>query len=473
MKKHAQIDSATEDSGKGKVRRKKVEHLEGGNGLQNESITKSPLDWIKYSEGFLNVSNLRYDEIIDKFGTPVLIFSKNRLIDNIETIKRGLEKHYKDSKIFFAYKSCYLYDILKILKESSVGAEITSLLEYNLAKIVNVPTHDMVFNGPGKTLEELEIVVDEDICINVESLWELKMLNKLCEEKGKTIEVGIRVYPQLGALESRALVKSGSKFGFDIATGEALNAYKFANSLKNINPVGIHTHVAQGELSPELHTKATSSLVSFLKLLEDKFGLQLKYFDIGGGFESRYLMERNGFYIEYFFKEISQVLSSLSYQPTLFIEPGRYIVGDAAVALTQIVSRKKNGETNWLLTDICANTLIPLKSAFFEVIPTRYDSKEFKESFNLGDRLCYTAGVLQKNCSLPSETTTGDYLCVLNCGAYTTSMWEHFMTVLPLVLLLDNSHLHVIKRREEEDKVAKLIMAQSSLDTLKSIEEEV
>jgi diaminopimelate decarboxylase len=180
-------------------------------------------------------------------------------------------------------------------------------------------------------------------------------------------------------------------------------------------------------------------LVKLIKKIKKETGLEICVINMGGGFESRYLLERDGSTIGALLESALDEISGFNYEPWLIIEPGRYIVADAAMMLTKVLCKKKSRDIRWLLVDAGTNVLIPLNSAYFETYNTVKNRRK-KETYNIGDHLCYVAGTIELKRVL-NNVEEGELLAIANCGAYTTSLASRYITDFPTIILLDHGKM--------------------------------
>lgn len=407
--------------------------------------------WFRFEDGKFYIEDLDYRTLVEEYGTPLVCFSRNRLQENAKHIKESFRNHYEKTKIFYAYKANYFGPILSDLKKYC-GAEVISDLELQLARRIGVPNGDIIFNGVGKTNEELESCVENDILVNVDSLSEIDKLDSLAAEYGKKFSIGLRVHPELGKYEEDAFIKSGSKLGLDIKS-EAEEAVNSILKKKHLQLKGLHAHSYSRQTQPQMYLYALDSMIDFSKRLEDVFGTQLDFLDIGGGFDTRAVLERTG-NIDYFAKEISERLKQLGKDISLYVEPGRYVVNDAGVVITKIITEKSNAGRKWLITDIATNFLIPVKNANFEVIPADLTGRD-EEELNFGGGICSSADVVEEKAVLPL-VKEGEHAVILNCGAYTSVMSEQFVYPRPRVVYIDKSDVRTLWGEESIEDVIKI-----------------
>jgi diaminopimelate decarboxylase len=397
------------------------------------------------------VENICWHELVEEYGTPLVCFSRNRLRENARNIVEAFKRYHNRTKVYYAYKANYFKSVLSDLKPLA-GAEVISGLEMQLAREAGVSNENIVFNGVGKTEEELAACVENDVLVNVDSLSEIDKLDQLASKHGKTVSIGLRIHPELGVYEKDAFIRRGTKLGLDVKN-EAMKAAKRIMERRNLLLKGLHSHTYSRQSSPGMHLCALESMIRFARKLKRKYGMNLSFLDIGGGLETRAVLERTTS-IDLFAREICGKIESYDPSIQLYLEPGRYIVNDAAATITKVVTRKSNSKRKWLITDIATNFLIPVKNANFEVIPAKSISRH-PEKQSFGGGICSSADVIDENVMLPLIKEE-EYVIVLNCGAYTSVMSEQFVYPRPQVVYVDGSNVKTLWQRERPENVVEL-----------------
>src|SRR5574337_45911 len=172
--------------------------------------------------GEIRIERLSCREIVKPLGTPLLVYSAARLRDNIAEAAAAVDASPVPIRIHFALKACYLAGVASLLQQAGLHVEVMSEYEYLLARRIGFAADQVVVNGPAKRPEFLErAVIDGVSLINVESLPEIAFLQNLGQRLGRTIEVGIRINPLLSRRLRGPFAPPGSKFGFDVPSGEA------------------------------------------------------------------------------------------------------------------------------------------------------------------------------------------------------------------------------------------------------------
>jgi diaminopimelate decarboxylase len=199
-------------------------------------------------------------------------------------------------------------------------------------------------------------------------------------------------------------------------------------------------------------------VVKFVRQVERKLGIRIPVLDFGGGFGSRSIMEANGGPLRSFIAKMTEPLAGLSGDREIVIEPGRYLVNDAAVCLTTVLSCKRNGRRRWVLVDAGRNILPPRKNAEYAVIPC--EVRPGRTLYHVGDFLCMPSEPIPLSfVSGPIEL--GDRLAVFNAGAYTFSMAQSFGEPIPNAILVEKAEWTWLYRKRSIEEQCRDLSGQT------------
>lgn len=390
-------------------------------------------------------------EIVKPLGTPLLVYSSARLLDNIAEVAAAANASSYPIRIHFALKACYLVGVISLLQKAGLNVEVISEYEYLLARRIGFSPAQVVVNAPAKRPEFLERAVTDGVSlINVESLSEIAFLQGLGQRLGRTIEVGIRINPLLSRRLRGPFTPPGSKFGFDVPSGEAADAVRRIVSLSSLSLRAVHCHGYTRQYRPDAHRAHVAAVVKFLRRVEADLGIRIPVLDFGGGFGSRYLMEAQGQTFQQFIREMLDPLVGLSGDRQVIIEPGRYLVNDAAACLTSILACKRTAHRRWALVDAGRNILPPRENAEYVVVPCQVSRG--RTLYHVGDFLCMPSEPVPLSL-VSGAITPGDLLAVFNAGAYTFSMAQNFGEPIPNAILVDKGEwTWLFKKRSVEEQ---------------------
>ena len=374
------------------------------------------MSFIHPAQGVLFAEGVSLEAIAKEFGTPTYIYSKNTLIQNFESFKKGLLK--TDHLICFAVKANSNIAILNLFASLGAGFDIVSGGELERVIYAGGDPQKIVFSGVGKTESEIVVALKANIlCFNVESRSELIRIQEVAEKINIRASISIRVNPDVDA-KTHPYISTGlkdNKFGVDF--NQALSLYLDAKSMSYIDIKGIDCHIGSQitELKPFLDAlDRVLSLVDQLK----KNNILLSHIDIGGGIGICYQDESPPDF-EIYIKEILNKIKDLNVK--IIFEPGRALVGNAGVLLSKVEYLKQNDIKHFAIIDAAMNDLMrpTLYDAYHEIKLVReHDAKP--QSFDVVGPVCESGDFIAKNRSLALKEN--DLICIMSAGAYGMSM---------------------------------------------------
>ncbi|HDI12651.1 MAG TPA: diaminopimelate decarboxylase, partial [Hadesarchaea archaeon] len=195
--------------------------------------------------GHLVVGKLDAVDLAKTFGTPLYVMDEQRIREKYRNFHRAFSSLWRNLLVCYALKANSNLAIVKILQNEGSGADVSSENELRIALGAGISGKRIVFNGNYKTRRELELAIANDVLINVDNFQELEAVDRIASHMDKRARVGFRVNPDVRA-PTHPYIATGlreSKFGFDVASGQALKAYERAAKMKDVEVVGIHAHI--------------------------------------------------------------------------------------------------------------------------------------------------------------------------------------------------------------------------------------
>ncbi len=404
----------------------------------------------RYRGGRLWIEGVPWERVVGPLGTPVLIYSRERLLKNIASLEQCVRALPIPVRIHAALKACTLPGILTILREAGLQIEVMSEFEYRLSRRVGFTADQVVVNAPAKEKGFLaEAVAEKVVLLNVESEDELRAIDTWGRTLGTPVRIGIRVNPPLGPGPSPTSGGRGSKFGFDIDSGDARRAVTLAARLPGVELKAIHCHAWTRQYSPRRYLASVRTVLRFLAEIEREIDRRIPWIDLGGGFGSRNMLEASGHHIAGFLLPLAEQIQRLGGHRELLLEPGRYLINDAAVCMGQVLTRKRNAGRQWLLTDAGSHILPLRENIEYYVAPAHLNRGHAR--YCVGDALCIPTGALPGSFPL-GKTRVGDKLVIFNCGAYTFSLARHFGGLAPAVALVEGDRWRLLFRRRSPEE---------------------
>lgn len=420
-----------------------------------------PHEFFPYRGGKLFCEEVDLSDLIQKFGSPLYVYSKNAFRSPVERLKKGLEG--LPYQIFFAMKSNSNPEILKILLEAGIGVDLVSGGEMRIAKKAGFPGSRMVFSGVGKMADEIEAAVKNEIhSFHVESIPELDLIQEVLEglfPQGRTTQVALRFNPDVNP-KTHPYISTGlreNKFGLE--KSEILWIAKNLKRWPRIQFAGLSIHIGSQLLTLSPLKEAFGKLKSCVALFEEQSGLTLNYIDLGGGLGIRYKNE-NPPTIEAYCKMVQKEWSAWVKKrggTKIFLEPGRLISGNAGVLLTQVQFRKERKHRTFLVVDAAMNDLLrpSLYGSYHEIVPLDGSTRKGRTtSTDVVGPACETADRFASGRKLPVSWKRGDGLALLSCGAYGFSMSSNYNSrPRPAEVLVQNKEFFLIRAREKIDSL--------------------
>ncbi|MBO4342628.1 MAG: diaminopimelate decarboxylase [Clostridia bacterium] len=421
-------------------------------------------DCISVNErGHLTIGSYDTVELAKQFGTPLYAFDENEIRRNIREFKKSIDDEYNgNGLVVYASKAFCCKEMLRLCNSEGAGVDVVSGGELYTAISVDFPAENIVFHGNNKTYEELEMAVDYNVGrIVVDNLTELRTLDKIAEEKGKTVGIMLRIKPGIDA-HTHSFIKTGqidSKFGFSLETGEALEGIKEALSMENIKLRGLHCHIGSQIFDLDPFELAATVMLDLFKQVKDETGVELEDLNLGGGFGIKYLKsDRPRAYSDYM-RKVSTAVNSYAADlglktPFILIEPGRSIVGAAGLTLYTVGCVKDIPDVRTYISvdgGMGDNPRYALYQSAYEVICANKASEKRDWTVTVAGKCCESGDLIQEWTRV-QPVEPGDILAVLSTGAYNYSMASNYNRIpkLPVIFVKNGKAREVVKRETYE-----------------------
>ena len=387
-------------------------------------------------------------DIAREVGTPFYLYSKATLTRHFQAFDSafaGIEH-----LTCFAVKACSNIGILNLFAGLGGGADIVSGGELYRALKAGVDSQRIIYSGVGKTEQELRYALESDILLfNVESGQELERLQQVAASIGVQAPVSFRVNPDVDP-KTHAYISTGlAKNKFGIPINAALDLYVRAMAMKNIAVKGVSCHIGSQLTLISPFIESLRKVKGLVERLAAK-GIAIEFIDLGGGVGITYDKEQPPHPQEYA-AAIKEELQGV--QATLILEPGRVIVGNAAILVTEVQYTKSNRGVDqvkkFVVVDAAMNDLArpSLYGAYHAIVPVHEKGAE-REVVDIVGPICETGDFLAKDRELP-QVEQGDLLAVMSAGAYGFSMSSNYNS-RPRVaeVLVDGGSYALIRQRE-------------------------
>ena len=467
--------------------------------MSSSGIALSPAwaiaDYLEVRHGHLSINGADALELVEKYDSPLFVFSEARIRTNIERLRHAAEVVDRPIKFCYASKANSNMAILKAVLEAGIDVEVNSGGELFKALRVGFRPDQIIFNGTSKSDDELEEAVRAGIySINVDSIYEIGLVEEAVErlraggEQVAAARIALRLVPEIGTRSHLGLQTALLTSKFGISSSEVLDAFR--RGLQNpqlVHVCGIHIHVGSQTPDVEPYAEAFRSMWEHLVKVHRETGHTLEHINLGGGIPVNYLRDRSqadqlpeherdmlGAELE-----PSAVLSAalhaaresardaeaehLLENVTILLEPGRSVIADAGLVLTTVLNIKHRPETGdiWLLTDAGYNLMLSMNNYkwYYHLVSASRAGELHESDYKVAGPLCDSgdvyfdierSGRLPDYRRLPANVQPGEVLALLNSGAYSLAqMFPYNGRPLPAaVMTREDGSAHLARRRD-------------------------
>ena len=402
------------------------------------------MDYFHYKNSSLYAENCALTPLAKQYNTPMYVYSRATIERHWHAFNNAAAQ--LPHLICYAVKANSNIAILNLMARLGSGFDIVSQGE--LARVIAAggDTSKVVFSGVGKKSAEITFALEHNIyCFNVESAAELIRINAVAEQIGKIAPISLRVNPDVDA-GTHPYISTGlkeNKFGISIDDAEQL--YLHAAQLKHVKIKGVDCHIGSQLTEIEPFLDALDRVLLLIDKLAQQ-GVELSHIDVGGGLGVCYDDETPPHPDEYA-AAISKKLQGRNL--TLIFEPGRAIMANAGVLITEVEFIKTNQQRNFAIVDAAMNDLIrpALYQAWQAIISLEENKKAIEKQYDVVGPICETGDFLAKDRAL--AINEGDLLAVRSSGAYGFTMSSNYNSRPRAVeILVDGDKAHVIRQRE-------------------------
>ncbi|MBQ9183930.1 MAG: diaminopimelate decarboxylase [Neisseriaceae bacterium] len=393
--------------------------------------------------GTLFVEDVSLNEVAQEFATPVFVYSENALRQAFLAYKNAFNQ--SNTLVCYAVKANGNLNILRLFANLGSGFDIVSGGE--LARVLQAggSADKVIFSGVGKTAAEIEFALKAGIkCFNVESMPELTRINDIAGSLKTVAPISFRINPNIDA-KTHPYISTGLKNNkFGIPFEQAIDAYRTAQNLPNVEIIGVDCHIGSQLTEVQPLIDACERVVALVDELQ-KIGINLSHIDLGGGVGIQY-KDETLIDLSVYANAVKQIIGERHL--SLILEPGRSLVGNAGVLLTQVEYVKHGTDKNFVVVDAAMNDLArpALYDAFHDIVPVVQKNIPPITADIVGP-ICESGDFIGKNRSLAVEQ--GDLLCVKSAGAYGMSMSSNYNARgRAAEVLVSGSHKKLIRRRE-------------------------
>ncbi|WP_016833166.1 diaminopimelate decarboxylase [Herbaspirillum lusitanum] len=413
-----------------------------------------------YRDGVLHAENLPLNALAKQFGSPLYVYSKAALTANFSAYADACKKAGRTENadnggalVCYSVKSNSNLAVLNLLGRLGSGFDIVSGGELLRVVAAGGDARKVIFSGVGKGRDEMKLALEHDIlCFNVESIPEVARLNEVAGALGKRARISLRVNPNVDA-KTHPYISTGLKENkFGVAYEDALACYRDAAALPNIDVVGIDCHIGSQLLDDAPLLEALDKVIELIDQLEAE-GIAIHHLDIGGGIGITYDDEQPvpvGDYLGRLFTRIDAWRKEkyAGRAIKVMFEPGRSIVGNAGVLVTEVQYLKHGESKNFAVVDAAMNDL--MRPALYEAwhgVQVVQQRKDAARTYDVVGPVCESGDWLARSREL--AIAPGDLLALMSAGAYGMTMASNYNTRgRAAEVLVDGDQAHLIRKRE-------------------------
>jgi diaminopimelate decarboxylase len=403
--------------------------------------------FVHYRGEDLFVEGVRLADLAGEHGTPLFVYSRASMLSALAAYQRGFAG--RKARICYALKANSALGVLQVFARAGCGFDIVSGGELERVLAAGAQGADIIFSGVGKTPAEMRRALEVGIhCFNVESEPELEVLSGVAASMGLEAPVSLRVNPDVNPLTHPYISTGlkGNKFG--IAHQDALRAYRRAASLPGLRVVGIDCHIGSQITQVSPYLDAMDRVLDLLGAIEAE-GIPIAHIDFGGGLGIVYNGEQPPA-ADTLWRKLLARLDERGYgDRQLMIEPGRSLVGNAGVCVTQVLYLKPGEQKNFCIIDAAMNDLPrpAMYEAFHQIVQVQQDAGK-PLTYDVVGPVCESGDWIGRDRSLAVQP--GGLLAVLSAGAYCMSMASNYNTRgRAAEVLVDGGQAWLIRERED------------------------
>lgn len=418
--------------------------------------------------GVLHVEGVSIKHLAEKYGTPLYILVESEIRNRIHRFRKAFP--YYKFRPQYASKCNSNLEILRIMREEGMDLDASSVGEIILALLAGFQPREITFTNLNKTEQDIMFAAKVGVqAITIDSLEELKRVATVAQKMHTRIRIFIRINPMITFSEYTTRHQQ-----YGIANGDIKKAIHFAKQAKYIDPIGLHFHGSYID-NPKIYEIAAQKLIKYATYCQN-LGIRIKYLDLGGGFPYQY-DEKTVFQPEdmgqHFIQRFEEMIAQAGIPPpTLIFEPGKFMVANAGIGLSKVISKKKRMKKTLLVADGSTYAFLPDVLAYkqyYEVLPATKLNNRRTSTYTIAGCTCDCSDIIAHNRLLP-PLEEGDLLTFMDTGAYNSVLASNFNTLkrAPAVMITPNGTVKLIRRRDRYSE-----MFAPELDILKVPEGEL
>jgi len=406
---------------------------------------------VAYRGDTLFIDDCSLAELARRFGTPLFVYSRTAMLAALGAYQRALAG--RDHLVCYAMKANSSLAVLQAFDRAGCGFDIVSGGELERVLAAGVDPNKVVFSGVGKTRAEMQRALEVGVmCFNVESESELDLLSSVASQAGRTARVSLRVNPDVDALTHPYISTGlkGNKFG--IAHESAVEVYRHAATLAGIEIVGIDCHIGSQITEARPYLDALDRVLDLVEAVESH-GIRLHHLDLGGGLGIRYTDEQPPPADALVAAMLARIDARGHGQRKILLEPGRSLVGNAGVLVSEVLYLKPGEDKNFCVVDAAMNDVArpAMYGAWMGIVPCALRDAP-PMTYDVVGPVCESGDWLGRDRALAVHA--GDMLAVLSAGAYCMSMASNYNSRgRAAEVMVAGANAWLIRERERPDEL--------------------
>lgn len=394
-----------------------------------------------------------FHRLADAHGTPLYVYDQGHILGQVAALKAAFAPRFPKLRILYALKANTNPAVIGLLRSQGLGAEVVSRGEIETALRVGYTGGEIMFTSSSKGPEEIRRAIQLGSVLNVDSLDELGLVQAEARRQKKQARISFRINPGVDP-HTIHQINTGiaeSKFGLHLQGGIAFRAYEQALAMPEIRIEGAHCHIGSQITETDGYLLTARKMLGLVKDLKDKLGIKLAFVDLGGGLGIPYQDGQAVMSPEDLAKALQPVwkegVAAAGYEPTLWLEPGRFFVGGSGFLVVRVNTVKETPLKTFVNVDAGFNTLMrPAMYQAYHRVRVLGKTQDPVKVDIAGD-VCETGDILAEGRLLP-RAQSGDLLVILDAGAYGFSMAsEYNARPLPAELMVNGDTVRVIRQR--------------------------
>ena len=396
-----------------------------------------------YQNSNLFIENVSAAQLAKKIRTPFYCYSLKKIRDNIKIFKKNFNSI--NPLICFSVKSNNNLSILKEIKKYNIGADVVSKGELMLALKAGIPSQKIVFSGIGKSFDEILFAINKKILlINAESESEVNQIEKIAKNQKKKVNIGLRLNPNIDAETLKAISTGKTENKFGLTSKDFLRILNKYKNSKYLNIKCLSVHIGSQITKHQPYVKMIKVINEVIKKTNYKFD----YIDLGGGMGIKYNKNSNSLNYKKYNIEIQKFLKK--HNVKIIFEPGRSIIADTAILITQIIYIKPSKRKNFIILDAAMNDLMrpALYGSHHRIIPVKKNNSRTNIVYEFVGPICETTDkflTVNKFQKLREK----EILAICDVGAYGIVLSSNYnLRVKPQEILVSKSSFKLISKKQ-------------------------